>query len=126
MPDPTTDPAQASAAPSKSVLGGDTTKPNPSSLTVIQLDGSTAAPKERQQQLLQAARQAIEADPHFASLSGATLARAEVNAGLSESQRGYLYLRYDVPGATPQEFWAHVADATAVKWKSGQVGVTLP
>lgn len=100
-------------------------------LTVIQADGGNAAPDARQGQLLQAARQVIEASPEFTALTPANqtapkLSQAEVNAGLSETQKGYLYLRYDMPGATPQEFWAHVGPATKLSWKSGQVSVTLP
>lgn len=91
----------------------------------------TASLDERQQALLRSAQATIEADPHFAALSAGgqpapSLSRAEVETGLSETQRGYLYLRYDVQGATPQEFWAHVGTAPKVSWKSGQVSVVLP
>lgn len=91
----------------------------------------TASLDERQRQLLRSAQAAIEADPHFAALTAAgqpapTLSRAEVETGLSETQRGYLYLRYDVQGAAPQEFWAHVGAAPKLSWKSGQVSVVLP
>lgn len=79
----------------------------------------------RQQQLLNAARKEIEADPHFKNLSGATFDHAEVTPGLDETERGYLYLRYNVPGGTPQEFWAHVSGYVGVKWRTGEVSVPV-
>lgn len=103
------------------------TEPSPAVPVVIGADGGDRAqpPTPRQQQLIQAACGQIEADPQFRTLNGAVLSHTEVNAGLSETQKGYLYLRYDVPGATPQEFWAHVGPSAKLSWHSGQVSVPL-
>lgn len=87
--------------------------------------GSVSTLTPRQQQLVSAARQQIEADPHFQQLKPPAFLRAEVTPGLDETAHGYLYLRYDVPGSTPQEFWAHVSATASLKWKSGQVSVPL-
>jgi len=92
-------------------------------LTVITTDGSTAAPSAQDQTLMQKARTLIESDPHFQALRAPALSRAEVNAGVAVTAPGYLYLRYDVPGAVPQELWAHWGKADHVAWKSGQVTV---
>lgn len=46
-----------------------------------------------------------------------------MNAGVAATSPGYLYLRYDVPGAFPQEFWAHWGKADPLAWKNGQVSV---
>lgn len=92
-------------------------------LTVIRPDGSAGSPTARQHILLEAARLLLAADPHFQQLQHPTLVRAEVNEGLSETEPGHLYLRYEVPGAVPQEFWAHVGRHDRVAWKSGQVTV---
>lgn len=104
-------------------------------MIVINAGGNLEEPTPRQQQLLRAACQQIEADPHFQTLGRASLDHAEINAGLAETQQGYLYLRYDVPGAAPQEFWANIVPKvsllpasqpkTTVNWKTGQVRVAL-
>lgn len=95
-------------------------------LTVIHQDGSAGTPTLRQQALLDAAQAQLAADPHFAALDHPHLTRAEVNEGLTETETGYLYLRYDVAGGTPQEFWAHFGAHARVAWKSGQVTVPSP
>lgn len=92
-------------------------------LTVITANGSAAVPSEQDQTLMQKAQTLIEADPHFQALKAPVLSRAEVNAGVASTASGYLYLRYDVPGAVPQELWAHWGKADHVAWKSGQVTV---
>ncbi|THF85082.1 hypothetical protein E7T09_18805 [Deinococcus sp. KSM4-11] len=94
-------------------------------LALVPASAAGAEPTERQEQLYAAAAAQIEATPEFATLKGATPSRAEVNVGLDETQRGYLYLRYDVPGATPQEFWAHVGRTARLNWKTGQLTVPL-
>ncbi|MBB5377689.1 sarcosine oxidase delta subunit [Deinococcus metalli] len=86
---------------------------------------AASEPTDRQRQLYAAAAAQIEAAPEFAALHGAAPSRAEVNVGLPDTQRGYLYLRYDVPGGTPQEFWAHVGRAARLNWRTGQVTVPL-
>jgi len=92
-------------------------------LTVITTDGSTAAPSAQDQTLMQKAQHLIEADAHFQALKSPVLSRTEVNAGVASTAPGYLYLRYDVPGAVPQELWAHWGKADHVAWRSGQVTV---
>jgi len=92
-------------------------------LTVITTDSSTAAPSAQDQTLMQKAQQLIEADAHFQALKAPVISRAEVNAGVAPTAPGYLYLRYDVPGSTPQELWAHWGKTDHVAWKSGQVTV---
>ena len=69
--------------------------------------GADRAPSVNDQALMQAAQTMIQAAPEMQALKGATLGRAELNAGMTDTTAGYLYLRYDVPGAVPQEFWAH-------------------
>lgn len=93
------------------------------SITVVRPDGSVGTPTPRQQELLEVAERLVAADPHFQQLQHPTLNRAEVNEGLAETDQGYLYLRYEVPGAVPQEFWAHYGAQDRVAWKSGQVTV---
>ncbi len=89
--------------------------------------GSSDSPATpRQQQLCAAVCAVIEADERFRALHQPALSRAEINAGLPETGPGYLYLRYDVPGAVPQEFWGHVGKTQKLAWKSGQVCVPLP
>ena len=97
-----------------------TSGPSTPTLTVV---GADRAPSPSDAQLLTRAQAAIEADPHFKALTGASLQRGEVNAGVAETENGYLYLRYDVPGAVPQEFWAHWGKKDHVGWSSGQVSV---
>lgn len=92
-------------------------------INVIRPDGSTGTVTPRQQALLEAAQAQIQADPHFQQLHTPALSRAEVNEGLQDTEPGYLYLRYDVPGSVPQEFWAHYGARDHVAWKSGQVTV---
>ncbi|MGY2894345.1 hypothetical protein [Deinococcus sp. UYEF24] len=97
-----------------------TSGPSAPTLTVI---GADRAPTSSDAQLLSRAQAVIEADPHFKALTGAILQRGEVNAGVEETESGYLYLRYDVPGAVPQEFWAHWGKKDHLSWSSGQVSV---
>lgn len=95
-------------------------------LTVIGANGQvTPGVTERQHALLKAATTLIQAAPEFHHLVHPVLSRAEVNAGLEETQRGYLYLRYDVTGSVPQEFWAHVGKTAHLNWKTGQLGVPV-
>lgn len=96
------------------------TTPLPTGLSVV---GADRAPSARDALLFTQARSAIEADPHFKALTGAALQKGELNAGVAETENGYLYLRYDVPGALPQEFWAHWGKNDHVGWSSGQVSV---
>ena len=85
--------------------------------------GADRAPSALDQTLMQSAQKLILAAPEMTGKPGATLSRAELNAGLAQTTQGYLYLRYDVPGTVPQEFWAHWGHADKVSWKSGQVSV---
>lgn len=89
-------------------------------LTVV---GADRTPSASDAWLLTRAQALIEADPHFEALTGATMLKGELNAGVGETESGYLYLRYDVPGARPQEFWAHWGKKDHVGWSSGQVSV---
>ncbi|BDP40996.1 hypothetical protein DAETH_09650 [Deinococcus aetherius] len=93
------------------------------SITVVRPDGSVGTPTPCQQSLLDAAGRLLGADPHFQQLQHPTLVCAEVNEGLGETEPSYLYLRYEVPGAVPQEFWAHYGTRDRVAWKNGQVTV---
>ena len=97
-----------------------TSGPSSAGLTVV---GADRVPSSSDAQLLTRAQAVIEADPHFKTLTGARLQKGEVNAGVAETENGYLYLRYDVPGAVPQEFWAHWGKKDHVGWSSGQVSV---
>ncbi|AZI44118.1 hypothetical protein EHF33_14500 [Deinococcus psychrotolerans] len=92
-------------------------------LTVIQADGSSAAPSEKDQQLLTLVQGLLAKDPHFQVSDKPILSRAEVNAGQQDTEAGYLYLRYDIPGKVPQEFWGHWGSRDHVAWKSGQISV---
>ena len=92
-------------------------------ITVIKPDGSTGTLSERDQLLLTQVQALLSKDPHFMALKTPTLSRAEVNAGQQDIEAGYLYLRYDVPGAVPQEFWGHWGMHNRVAFKSGQVTV---
>jgi hypothetical protein len=98
---------------------GPTTPVSPA-LTVV---GADRTPSSRDALLFTQARAVIEADPHFKALNGATIQKGEVNAEVAETENGYLYLRYDVPNAVPQEFWAHWGKKDHVGWSSGQVSV---
>ena len=100
--------------------GPSTSTPIPAGLTVV---GADRAPSSRDALLFTQAQAVIEADTHFKALTGATLQKGELNAGVAETENGYLYLRYDVPGAVPQEFWAHWGKKDHVGWSSGQVSV---
>jgi len=95
-------------------------------MTVIKPDGSSAGPSEKDQQLLTQVQARLAKDPHFQALKEPTLSRVEINAGQSDIEAGYLYLRYDVPGAVPQEFWGHWGSRDHVSFKSGQVTVKSP
>ena len=98
----------------------DTTPPLPVALTVV---GADRLPTERDRALTVAAQALLMQDAHFQLLRTPTLSRCEINAGLEETDQGYLYLRYDIAGAVPQEFWAHWGQKDKVAWKSGQVTV---
>ena len=100
--------------------GPSTSTTVPAGLTVV---GADRAPTPQDAQLFTRAQTVIEADPHFKVLNGAVFQKGEVNAGVAETENGYLYLRYDVPGAVPQEFWAHWGKKDHVGWSSGQVSV---
>ena len=94
-------------------------------LSVINPDGGAGTVTDQHRQLLQKAQALIEADPNFRALKNPTLDRAEVNAGLTPTGHSYLYLRYAVPGATGQEFWAHQGRSDKLNWKSGQLSVQV-
>ena len=89
-------------------------------ITVVGVDRT---PTEQDALLLVRTQALLLADPQFAALDTPTLSRAEVNAGLPETAPGYLYLRYEVVGAVPQEVWTHWGTHDRVAWKSGQVTV---
>lgn len=89
-------------------------------ITVV---GSDQKPTGQDALLLTRTQALLQAEPHFQALHAPTLDRAEVNAGLKATEPGYLYLRYQVPGAVPQEFWAHWGTHDRVTWKSGQITV---
>ena len=89
-------------------------------LTVV---GADRLPTAQDRALVVAAQALLLQDEHFKMLKTPTLSRCEVNAGLEETTSGYLYLRYDVLGAVPQEFWAHWGKKDRVSWKSGQITV---
>ena len=93
-------------------------------LTVIKADGSTGAPSERDKHLLVQTQALLAHDERFQALKTPTLSRAEVNAIQQETEQGYLYLRFDVPGAVPQEFWGHWGTHDKVAFKSGKVTVS--
>lgn len=92
----------------------------------LRLVGAPGEPTPRQRALLVAACALIEAAPQFGRLPGLSFAGAEVNAGLAETERGYLYLRYGGPGVPPQEFWACVGAHPSLNWHTGVVHVPLP
>jgi hypothetical protein len=89
----------------------------------ITVAGADRGPTVRDQQLLQAAQQQLTADPNYKALVHPVLSRCEVNAGLNETQDGYLYLRYDVLHAVAQEFWAHWGKAGHLNWQTGKITV---
>ncbi|ULH18001.1 hypothetical protein MF271_23865 (plasmid) [Deinococcus sp. KNUC1210] len=99
------------------------TSPLSSSITVL---GADRPASEHDHALLTAAQALLSQDDHFKTLTTPTLSRCEVNAGLDDTKAGYLYLRYDVPGAVPQEFWAHWGHSSRVAFKSGQISVARP
>ena len=92
-------------------------------LTVIKPDGGTGTPGERDKQPLTRTQALLSKDEHFQALKGPVLSRAEVNAIQQETEPGYLYLRFEVPGAVLQEFWGHWGKHDKVAFKSGQVTV---
>ena len=98
----------------------DTTPPLPVALTVV---GADRLPTERDRALTVAAQALLMQDAHFKLLRTPTVSRCEINAGVDETSQGYLYLRYDVAGAVPQEFWAHWGTHEKVTWRSGQITV---
>ena len=85
--------------------------------------GAERTASEQDQQLLTRAQALLRSDPHFQALKTPALSRAEVNAGQADTEAGYLYLRFEVAGAVPQEFWAHWGKEDKVSWSSGQVTV---
>lgn len=89
-------------------------------MTVV---GSDRTPTTQDALLLTRTQALLQAEPNFQALNTPALSRAEVNAGMTETTAGYLYLRYDVAGAVPQEFWAHWGTHDRVAWKSGQITV---
>lgn len=89
-------------------------------LTVV---GEDRLPGPQDRALVVAAQALLLQDEHFRALRTPTLSRCEVNAGLEDSASGYLYLRYDVPGAVLEEFWAHWGKNDRVSWTSGQITV---
>jgi len=98
----------------------DTTPPLPVALTVV---GADRLLNERDWVLTVAAQALLMQDALFQLLQTPTLSRCEINAGLDKTGQGYLYLRYDVAGAEPQEFWAHWGTHGKVAWQSGQITV---
>ena len=86
--------------------------------------GAERTASEQDQQLLTRAQALLKRDSHFQALKTPALSRAEVNAGQADTEAGYLYLRFEVAGAVPQEFWAHWGAHDRVAWKSGQVCVS--
>lgn len=84
-------------------------------------DGSALTPRELW--LAQAADTTLRADPQFTSAyPGATLSKVESNRGLADSDKGRLYLRYQV-GPSATEFWAYVAQKPSFNFKRGLVGL---
>ena len=92
-------------------------------ITAINSDGTAGQPSEQDVKLLGQAQALLGSDEHFQALKGTSLLRAEVNAGQQDTEAGYLYLCYDVPGSRPQEFWAHWGTKNKVAFKSGQITV---
>jgi hypothetical protein len=105
----TPQPATPPTAPTWQIIGADGTP------------GGDPTPEDRQ--LLERAQALLRADADFQKLTGATLTRVEVNRGMHPTDSGYLYLRYEVTGGTPQEFWPRWGKADRVAWKSGQISV---
>ncbi|GGR35152.1 hypothetical protein [Deinococcus ruber] len=97
--------------------------PSTVSITVL---GADRPASNQDHALLTAAQTLLSHDEHFQALTTPTLSRCEVNAGLEDTAPGYLYLRYDVPGAVPQEFWAHWGHSNHIAFKSGQISVAKP
>lgn len=93
----------------------------PVGLTVV---GADRLPSEHDRALMVAAQALLMGDANFKELKQPVLSRCEINAGMDETAQGYLYLRYDVQDATPQELWAHWGKADRVAWASGQVSVS--
>lgn len=89
-------------------------------LTVV---GADRLPSAQDRALVVAAQALLLQDAHFQTLRNPTLNRCEINAGLDDAGQGYLYLRFLVTDATPQEFWAHWGKKDRVTWMSGQVTV---
>ena len=85
--------------------------------------GVDRLPTGHDRALMVAAQALLLQEGQFQALNHPTLSRCELNAGLQETQPGHLYLRYDVAGAVPQEFWAHWGRSDKVGWKSGQISV---
>ncbi|GGJ86942.1 hypothetical protein [Deinococcus aquiradiocola] len=91
---------------------------------VTQADGTPGGtPTDEEREIVTKAHALLQADPHFQALPSPALSRVEMNRGVPCSESGCLYLRYEVPGQTPQEFWPHWGKADKVSWKSGQVSV---
>ena len=103
-------------------LPGDQVTENKTHIDMTVL-GAERTASEQDQQLLTRAQALLRSDPHFQALKTPALSRAELNAGQPDTEAGYLYLRFDVAGALPQEFWAYWGAHDRVAWKSGQVCV---
>lgn len=89
-------------------------------LTVV---GADRLPSSQDRALVVATQALLLQDDQFKALKSPVLSRCEVNAGLEDTVSGYLYLRYEVSGAVPQEFWAHWGGKDRVAWRSGQITV---
>jgi hypothetical protein len=92
-------------------------------ITAIKSDGSAGQSTDKDVKLLHQTQALLQADEHFQALKAPTLSKAEANLGQQDTEAGYLYLCYEVPGSTPQEFWAHWGTHNKVAWKSGQITV---
>jgi hypothetical protein len=103
---------------------GDAGTPTAPVWHVIGADGTPGGePTPEDRQLLEQAQVLLSAHPEFQQLAGSTLSRVEVNRSLQPTESGYLYLRYEVTGSTPQEFWPHWGRTDRVAWASGQISV---
>lgn len=92
--------------------------------TVIAADGTSGGtPTPDDHLLLSRAQSLLAANDDFRALHQPTLGRIELNLGMSAEQSGHLYLRYEVTGATPQEFWPHWGHQDHVNFRSGQISV---
>ena len=86
--------------------------------------GAERTASEQDRLLLSRAQALLKNDPNFKALDTPVLCRAELNAEQPDTVAGYLYLRFEVTDANPQEVWAHWGAHDRVAWKSGQVCVS--